>query len=110
MCAYPVCERRLVDFACREREYGQCCISLCCCKTVAIQRKKQAGCKKSGAFVAINKSVIFGQPESICGSQIGKVRRAIGNEILRSRQCGIKQTRITQTRCATVFSQTFGVQ
>ena len=57
--------------------------------------------------------MIFSQPESVGGGQLRVVwltRFTIGRKILRTRQRGIEQPRVSQPGCAAMFSQTFGVQ
>ena len=64
--------------------------------------------------MVIDESGIFSQSESVGCGQLRVVRLtiwlSIRRKILRTRQRGIEQPRVSQPGCAAMFSQAFGMQ
>ena len=95
--AYPLGESRFVQIASSHRQHGQRGIKLCCMEAVTIERKKQTDRQKSGAFVAIDKGMVFGQADAISRRQISYIRRFVQRQIERTCEGGFQQTLVAQS-------------
>ena len=75
----------------------------------SVEVEKQVSRAKSRALVPVDKRVVFGNAEKICGRQFTKVGLAIGLFLLRSCERRLQHPFVADTRRAAVESQLLGV-